>query len=1168
MATRHRTPLLGALSAVASLAGLAAAPSPPLANGCFWVWDGRPGAASLHVRQRFTLTAAPTAAEGLFASRGSLAVTVNGTEVLRAPGGRQTYRVGLAGRLLSGRNVVAIGARAGAGGGGVAFLITARLPDGRTVVVRSNGDERVVSSASPGWAGAAFDDRAWPLARTLTAWDPSGARPAPPATSPTPPARPRRPSPPEQVPGPAARPPAADVVAYDPARIVRVWDIRAGGAADQNPYTRPRGSGERMLLTTSLPPAADMAVVRAAGFTLLQTDSDHLSTEEIAPGQWSFAGPDAAYRAARDQGFDWCYFPHYAFPPRWYAASVPFTRIRCLEHDRTVEAFSPWEPRFGPFMARGYERLAAQYGPSSQRRAAALYLGVHGDYGECGLLMGARVSVPGQREDWQRRFGDLHDHLGWWCADPLARAAFRTAMMQKYGSIEVLNAAWHTRYRAADDIAYPGSPRGAARRHWLDFVQWYLNSTSSLVDAVSRVARRSFPDALLMLPAGFGDENPRGGEDNSMIARIAARNQVDVRSTHGGFRPVAENQASMLGRLASACRFYGAPLWTEPPSSIDADQEVGRIFEAASLGARGIFDWSSNVVANREVYYRYGRFLRVGQPVVDVAMIYPTTSHLLTPDVGYPPTFLKGCTAVRDVLNYDVVDERMVRDGALERYRVAVLWEGTIYEADTLERLRRWVEGGGVLAAYDFGKIETVEGDQGWFRDLFGHAGRLAPAVVNRRFVTEPGATPPLHYRINVGQSDAVTFLQGDWYDGESLGGVARRWTGADAAVNAPVAPGQRYTLTVRASVPPEAARRRREVLVNDVRVGELGTAAETTYRFAVPPAAIEGRPVARVTLRSETWVPANVLRDSADRRALGAWVTYVQMDAADAAPATADPGPPRGRIEATIDLRRVRSDWARAHGRGWCVYFPARRDRLEGYYELLRYLAYHLSDLDPAQSDGIVVDDAWDGVYATLQRDRVLYYNPGTSPVLRTIVLSPSAFAAHPELTTPTSYTHTLTVPAAAITSIELAGPPQEMLLQCEGFTVLGRLQPSTGPTLSPGAGPTHVLVPVGGSVATRFRAPVAGVYRIFYRAIRRGGPARAEVLVDGHAPEGPQRPTAAGGAPATTEAGSMRLDAGVHTLTLKPRLGEDLRADYVILSTDPGVAGYAFAPRVPGAR
>ncbi len=29
-------------------------------------------------------------------------------------------------------------------------------------------------------------------------------------------------------------------------------------------------------------------------------------------------------------------------------------------------------------------------------------------------------------------------------------------------------------------------------------------------------------------------------------------------------------------------------------------------------------------------------------------------------------------------------------------------------------------------------------------------------------------------------------------------------------------------------------------VLVNDVRVGELGTAAETTYRFAVPPAYAE----------------------------------------------------------------------------------------------------------------------------------------------------------------------------------------------------------------------------------------------------------------------------------------------------------------------------------------
>src|SRR5258707_165284 len=44
------------------------------------------------------------------------------------------------------------------------------------------------------------------------------------------------------------------------------------------------------------------------------------------------------------------------------------------------------------------------------------------------------------------------------------------------------------------------------------------------------------------------------------------------------------------------------------------------------------------------------------------------------------------------------------------------------------------------------------------------------------------------------------------------------------------------------------------------------------------------------------------------------------------------------------------------------------------------------------------------------------------------------------------------------------------------------------------------------------------------------------------------------------TLFAGSVTLKAGVHTLALRPRPGEDIRADFVVLSTDPTIAGYGF--------
>jgi len=956
-------------------------------------------------------------------------------------------------------------------------------------------------------------------------------------------------------------------------RIVRVWDILAGGKAGESPYARSRATGERMILTTNVPAPADLPLLASAGFTLLQTDSDHLSTEETAPGVWDFRRQDDDLRLARERGFDWCYFPHFAFPPRWYADQVSFARIECLEHEQTVPAFSPWEPKFGPFAARGFQKLAEKYGTIGHRKSknenlSALYLGVHGDYGECGLLMGARVAVAGQREEWRRRFGDLHNHLGWWCADEMARAAFRDAMMRKYQDMDVLNAAWKTRYRRPEQITYPRSPGDVSRRYWLDFVHWYRNSVSSLADTVCRVARRHFPDTLLMLPVGFGDENPRGGNDNSLLPKIAARYRAEVRSTHGGFKPFAQNQAAMLGRIGSACRFYGVPLWTEPPGRITPEQQVARIFAAASLGAKGHFDWADNVRDSREVYYRYGKYLKVERPIVDVAMFFPTTSHLLQPGVGFPPTFAQGCADIRDLLNYDIVDERMVMDGALDRYRVLVMWEGAVVEAETLAKIRDWVEAGGVLAAYDFGKIETVEADRSWFGDLFGYAGRLQPAASSLRFVPTGGQGVPDRYRIDVGKADAAPFLTGDWYEPETDGGFARRWTGANASLRTPVAPARSYVLTLRAAFPREAARYRREVLVNGRKIGELNEEGEDGYRFRIPASALAGRDMATITLRCETWVPERLLRGSRDRRALGVFVSQVEMNASgDPAPATAPPTL-TGRFEAVIDLKRLRNEWARPHGRGWTVYFPSTRRNLSGFYEVVRYLTYHLSDLDDTKRDAIAVDDAWDGVYATLLSDKILYYNPGPNAVTRTIVLAPSAFEGRRDVKTPADFTHTLTLEPNTIDAIYFDTPPQELLLQCEKFTELGRLRPIEGAAFSPGRGATHVLIPVGGQIATRFRCDVPGRYRLFYRAVRRGGQAQAEVLMNGK----PLESRASGAQDSTLHtvtrlAGETTLPRGIHTLTLRPRRGEDIRADYVILTTDPTIAGYGFGVRpAPG--
>jgi len=1110
------------------------APAPPV---WAWIWtaDGTHPPETVFFRAHFRLGRAATAAKLLITADDNFRAFLNGNAKPVATGNDWTtvQEFDLTKQVKVGENLLAIESQNTGGAGGLLFKLILTLPGGKTQTIVSDAGVRANRHPVPGWTVFNYEDKSWPLAAVIA---PLGG---------------------------GVWGSVHGALVADPSRLLRLWDIRAGGEANADPYTRPRAPGERMILSTSASSISDMQVLASLGFTLFQTDSDHLSTEETTAGQWNWRTQDAARQAVQSLGLDWSYFPHYAFPPPWYRKGVPYTAIECLEHHMPVSAFSPWDPTWSAFVTRGYDALARQFAPKpdpkgDKRGLSAVYVGIHGDFGEAGLLNGGRVSpaIPAQLEDWKRRFGNEHDHLGWWCSDPKARADFRAVMLHKYASLEALNTAWKRTFKTPDEITFPTAPRIEAKREWLDFVDWYQESVGKAVELNLNAARTHFPDSLLMLPAGFSDENPRGGNDNSLLPKLAAKFHAEVRSTHGGLYPFAGNAATMMGRLGSASRFYGAPFWTEGQINLTSEQETERIFEAVSQGAKGYFDWANNAVTNRDVFYRYSKYMRVDKPIVDVAMFYPAEAQKLHPDQPYAPLFAQATAYVRDFANFDIVDDRMVTDGCLSNYRVLVLWEGTQADQATLDKIKAWVLDGGTLLCYDFGKVSTFDGTTPWYdkTDLFGYIQELAPAKLTERYV----GTVPTQYRIQVGDPQNANYLADGgegWYPPQKEDNLTWRWTKEKASINLPVNSDRKYTLIVRATLPKEAADLKHTVYVNGIAVGEMNSPGDWTYKFLIPQEAISGK-IVMLRFQSETLKASMPIPGSTEAHPeVGVLVQMVQM--VESGTQEADPLPLPGTMRRELNIGLLKTSWARQAGKGLTIYFPATKNLLYGYFEVIRQAIYRLSSIDPTHRDALTVDDTDDGIYATLFKDKILYYNSRNEKVIKTVKISPTAFTAWKgDVTTPGDNSWTLTLEPHSIGAINFGTPTQELLYECEEFKEPGDLKPTEDPTCSPGTGPTCIIIPKGKSILTRISVDVAGQYTLFARTLRAGKLTPVDILID----DQPLPPVNAK-AGQTLLAGVVTLTKGKHTLTLRPPPGLDIRADFVVLTNDPTVGGYDFS-------
>lgn len=502
--------------------------------------------------------------------------------------------------------------------------------------------------------------------------------------------------------------------------------LRLASGIDHDPLPESDQGGVHLYRPgekiTSLCPERLCFLGGELGFRMVQIAAGPHFNEDIGPdgrGDW---GPlDHNLRIISEQGAEALLVAGFYWIPPWMREDPRAVPLRCLQHHQTVPILSPWSPFTLEWIDHCAGALAAHL-QASPAPIAAVGVMLCGDFGEAifpaGMLNTAGTlppSVDGQT---------IHDHGDFWCDDPCARAAY-VDFLGKGGRRARPG---HSPPDPSDAGLFPRPPApGTADLPWLDFLDWYHDSMTRYAGEVMACYRAHFPNPDLVIWLGGGVEPHTHGQDNSALPKAAKAVRGTIRCTAAGSQLMHrkledpgqtlawafQRNQPIVKRVASACRHYGVPLWLEPPypPGMDEPEIVARVFEAASCGAEAYFEWARTLERCRGIYKQCTRWLVASEPLLNAAVYFPVAAHRTRPDSLLPPRFWDGAASLRAVTDYDVLDDRLIRDGALDRYALLVLLDADLIEPDVLERVRHWVEAGGILAVEWAGAMRCVGRD-------------------------------------------------------------------------------------------------------------------------------------------------------------------------------------------------------------------------------------------------------------------------------------------------------------------------------------------------------------------------------------------------------------------------------------------------------------------------
>jgi hypothetical protein len=482
----------------------------------------------------------------------------------------------------------------------------------------------------------------------------------------------------------------------------RPWNISTGNLSVEYIKASPMGAVPRPGVVIPPPSAESLAHLKELGLVAFE-DYVGWGAVERAQDQWNWEQHDAVETTLHQAGLKYVVYPWVHFPPLWLRNQAhDRTLMRCVEHQKDTFYLSAFDPRTLEWFDHFYKNLHDHFGD----RIDGVYVCIMGPYAE--------GNYPLYVPDWVNMG---HCHQGYWCGDGYAIAAFQIAMKRRYGSIAALNDAWGGDCRSFDDVHPPGElarekfvpapkafPMPRDKRRWLDFITWYHQAIIDFSEQSLRVVLKYFPaEKVRMKPGGSsGGINPLAyGTYCPGYAKMAQPYHIVLQPADCMGAVFADKW------VGTAYQFYHVREGTEPAGGLNENDFVRRMFSDASCGAAQFFGYEFEAHSSNMQKYVH---LYTGRPgETEIALYCPTTLYRLGGDLQ--PT-INAAQSLRDLCDYDVLDELLIADGALaaSRYKVLLMCQGEFIDRPILDKIDSFQRAGGRVLSVGKLAVQDVAG--------------------------------------------------------------------------------------------------------------------------------------------------------------------------------------------------------------------------------------------------------------------------------------------------------------------------------------------------------------------------------------------------------------------------------------------------------------------------